>query len=389
MSESFVNEQNGGNVLSAVYNATKENFIKASKKELRLLSELEKECIETNIEGETTETTPAGKENPSLRSVSAKELFTMEVPVREMLLAPILPRQSISMVYARAGIGKTFCSMSIALAVASGSELFGKWSAPKKRRVLYIDGEMPLGMMQDRLKLLCGALNLDEIPETLSFITPDIQDYFMPNVGTKEGQALIEPFLEDTELVILDNLATLAPSFKDNDVSGWIPIQDWLLSLRRRGITTLLVHHASKSGSARGSSAKLDVLDMSLLLKRPLDYDPSEGCRFEVHFEKSRGLAGDAVAPFDVSLVSLEPGLYTWGVKSIKDILLERVAEMLEREMSERAICEELAPEGVTRRQVQKLRAELEKQGKVFPKSKGGWNTHKRGGKSTGTLAHT
>lgn len=50
-------------MLSAVYNATKENFIKASKKELTLISELEKECIETNIDGENQETTPAEEED--------------------------------------------------------------------------------------------------------------------------------------------------------------------------------------------------------------------------------------------------------------------------------------------------------------------------------------
>jgi len=47
----------------------------------------------------------------------------IDVPPREMLLAPILPERSLAMFYAPRGIGKSWLGLSIGLAVASGSSL--------------------------------------------------------------------------------------------------------------------------------------------------------------------------------------------------------------------------------------------------------------------------
>ena len=40
-------------------------------------------------------------------------------------------------------------------------------------------------------------------------------------------------------------------------------------------------------------SKREDILDTVLSLKRPDDYEPTEGARFEVHFEKCRGIYGE------------------------------------------------------------------------------------------------
>jgi RecA-family ATPase len=61
------------------------------------------------------------------------------------------------MLYAPRGIGKTLLGLSMGLAVASGGPLL-RWSVPNPRRVLYIDGEMPLACLQERLG--CIALGL-------------------------------------------------------------------------------------------------------------------------------------------------------------------------------------------------------------------------------------
>lgn len=59
------------------------------------------------------------------------------IPPREMLLSPIIPSQSLSMLYAKRGIGKTFLGLGIAHAITSG-HAFLRWEAPKSRRVLYV-----------------------------------------------------------------------------------------------------------------------------------------------------------------------------------------------------------------------------------------------------------
>jgi putative DNA primase/helicase len=61
------------------------------------------------------------------------------------------------------------------------------------------------------------------------------------------------------------------------------------LQLRRAGKSVILIHHAGKSGRQRGTSRKEDVLDTIISLRRPPDYSPDQGARFEVYYEKSLG----------------------------------------------------------------------------------------------------
>jgi hypothetical protein len=79
-------------------------------------------------------------------------------------------------------------------------------------------------------------------------------------------------------------------------------MQDLVLSLRRTGTTTLIVHHSGKGGQQRGTSRREDVLDTVISLRRPEGYEAPEGARFEVHFEKSRGFTGGDAIPFEASL---------------------------------------------------------------------------------------
>lgn len=59
---------------------------------------------------------------------------------------------------------------------------------------------------------------------------------------------IIDELLDGVEFVVLDNLSTLCRTGKENESESWIVVQQWILSLRRRNITVLLIHHAGKSG---------------------------------------------------------------------------------------------------------------------------------------------
>jgi putative DNA primase/helicase len=88
--------------------------------------------------------------------------------------------------------------------------------------------------------------------------------------------------------MILDNLSTLCTNGSESASDAWMPMQNWLLKLRRQGVTVLLVHHAGTNGRQRGTSRREDALDTIIALRRPEDYSPEQGARFEVHFEKLR-----------------------------------------------------------------------------------------------------
>ena len=69
-----------------------------------------------------------------LQVLNLQELLAREVAPREFVLEPILRQKDIAMVYAWRGVGKTYLSLAMAYAIASGSPLL-RWRAPVPRRV--------------------------------------------------------------------------------------------------------------------------------------------------------------------------------------------------------------------------------------------------------------
>ena len=59
-------------------------------------------------------------EDATFRPMTAAELLKMEIPLRRTLLMPWLPEKGAAMLYAPRGLGKTYLSLSVAYAVASG-----------------------------------------------------------------------------------------------------------------------------------------------------------------------------------------------------------------------------------------------------------------------------
>jgi len=280
-------------------------------------------------------------DGPGLRVLSLADFMNWPIPPREHLLYPVMPEQGLILLYAPRGLGKTYVALGMGLAVASGSKLF-TWDGRSPHRILYIDGEMPARAMQERLGKLVKSLNLpDEILSNFSLLTPDIQSRAMPNLATPDGQEALEPYLKDVDLLIIDNIATLCRAGRENDTESWLPVQGWLLDLRRRGLSVLIVHHAGKNGDQRGTSAKEDIMDTVINLRRPKDYQTEEGARFEVHLTKARGLSGSEARPFEARLCDDGEAL-SWLVKDIEDREAEAVRELLDQGMSIREIAREL-----------------------------------------------
>ncbi|MBS0518546.1 MAG: AAA family ATPase, partial [Proteobacteria bacterium] len=234
---------------------------------------------------------------------AAAELLTAALPPREAIVEPILAREGLAMLYGPRGLGKTFVALGLAWAAAAGGR-FLRWQASRPHRVLYVDSEMPAADMSRRLDMLGSA------PPGLSFMMASLSPAGLLDLGKPDGQRGFERCWgpHPPELLVLDNLSSLV-GLRSGDPDSWNTLQAWLLGLRRRGMAVLLVHHAGKDGTQRGTSRREDVLDLVLALRRPADYAPDQGARFELHFEKARGLHGEAVAPFEARLVTDGTGL--------------------------------------------------------------------------------
>ncbi|MGA7181412.1 MAG: AAA family ATPase [Thiobacillaceae bacterium] len=252
------------------------------------------------------------------KCVSLAALLKLKLPPREPMLSPWLTEQSIAMLYAWRGIGKTWLALCIGYAVATGGEVLG-WKAPRKYRVL-----------QSRLALIVNSFPDEPLEDGFRILTPDLQpDGIMPNLSDQAGQEVIDAHTEGIDLIIVDNLSTMARSGKENEGESWLPVQGWALRHRAQGRAVLFIHHSGKSGQQRGASRREDVLDTVISLKRPAEYQPDAGARFEVHFEKARNLTGDDAAPLEVALHS-EHDRIRWEWKSAENAVIERIADMVD-----------------------------------------------------------
>lgn len=285
--------------------------------------------------GYTVSDAPADSALKRFQVLTADELLAFTFPPRETVLTPWLPSKGLAMIYGPRGIGKTHLTLGCGYAIASGGR-FLRWSATEARRVLLLDGEMPAVVLQERMARIIEAANeAPPSPEFLRLLAMDLQEGSF-DLGNPADQRALEPDLAGADVVIVDNISTLARIGRENEAESWLPIQEWALEQRRAGRSVLFLHHAGKGGAQRGTSRREDVLDTVIALRRPQDYQADQGARFELHFEKNRGFHGDDAKPFEAAL-----GAGGWTMRDLADVDMARVVLLTGDGMSVRNIAEE------------------------------------------------
>jgi putative DNA primase/helicase len=198
---------------------------------------------------------------------------------------------------------------------------------------------MPLVALQERLQSI--AATAGEIAnDGFQLLAADYIESGI-NLSCEQGQQSVEDLLPETDLLILDNLSTLCGG-GENTSDAWLPMQQWLLRLRRKGLAVLLIHHAGMNGRQRGTSRREDALDAVIALRRPENYSPDQGCRFEIHFEKFRNrIDPAAAAPFEAKLETLLAAgrsVVRWTHHDLVPPVLKQAAELFENGLTVREV---------------------------------------------------
>ena len=267
-----------------------------------------------------------------LIAADVRDFLLMPLDELEYVIEPLLTMKGRGMIYSARGAGKTYVTMQIAQAIATGKQSCFVWNIPKARPVVYVDGEMHAAMLQERQR---GILKMNDgaVPEPgfLRLITRDLQKDSRPKINSKTGRDQIEAHLSKGDVLILDNLSALSPSSDEKETEDWAITEDWLSDLSWHGITTMFVNHAGKSGDQRGTSKREDLLDFVLKLRVPSDHSLDEGLRAEMHLTKLRGISPQAKwgQPFEVRLGIDEYGATTWISNPLRELLRDRARQML------------------------------------------------------------
>jgi putative DNA primase/helicase len=173
------------------------------------------------------------------------------------------------------------------------------------------------------------------------------------------------------KLLGLDNISSLAPGIDENKKLDWDPVNQWLLDLRFSGVSTVLFHHTNKTGDQRGTSAREDNIDTSIILLRPHDYRIEEGARFIVKFKKIRVSMKELKLLQDYEFRLLEiDNRVEWAWKSAKKKNQGEILRMIDEGMKQEDIASLI---GVSKGYVSQVKTKaikdghLSKDGKLTP----------------------
>lgn len=256
--------------------------------------------------------------------LSATDLAAREMSPRPVLLAPFLRTESLTLLLGPRGVGKSYTALGVARAVASGEPFLG-WQPSRPLKVAYVDGELSGYDLQQRLK------SFGPPPAKLEFVIGGMRGNRTPDLARgNHWEALWAPWLPDKgpSLLVIDSLSSLIGS-DGKEASAWTVTRRFLLYLRACGYSVLVVHDGSARGHARGSRRLEDVFDTILSLRRPDDYQPREGLRYELHFEKARGLHGSDVEPFEARMTIDAGGCAHWRREAAGSAEIHRMAGLL------------------------------------------------------------
>jgi len=292
--------------------------------------------------------------------LSADEIMAMDFPEKRKILNPWLSEQTIVLVAGWRGIGKTWFGLSVADAISRGMN-FGPWETITPVPCLYVDGEMAIQDIKERLGALDGSAG-QKRKEPLLFYS----DYYANFLKLPKANLLNAEWREhaketclerEVKLIVLDNLSSLTPGIDENSKQEWDPINQWLLDLRFNGISVIMLHHTNKGGGQRGTSGREDNIDMSILLENPSDYVIEDGCRFIPKFSKGRIKTADLPLITEVEFHLREKdGRLIWVYGPTKSRNKKKVLRLLSQDVPQNDIAKQI---GISEGTVSKIKKSL------------------------------
>ena len=215
-----------------------------------------------------------------LTFLNGHEFTIKDFPEPEYVLYPIVAKQQIRQVFAKAGTGKSLMMLHEMCAIASGYDFLNYKHSGKKTPVLYVEGEMDSSSIQKRLNDVEDAYEMEDKELNKKFIffaTLAIQkDMHFDSLTKEVGRLNVEITAQEIEkitkikpVIYLDNITALTV-MQEKEGAEWIELMHWLSRLRNRGSHVTFLHHPTKTGqTASGSNIKERSIDIDMKLTTP------------------------------------------------------------------------------------------------------------------------
>lgn len=270
----------------------------------------------------------AGEKEPKLQNllISWADLISRPTVKRPKILGEWLREGDFGYLYAPRGHGKTWLMMLIAYAISGGQEL-GLWEKGEGQpRTIYFDAEMNLPDVQARAQLI-GP----NAPNLMFLQSEEIYEKLKRglNIAEKSDQSALSEMLHDGDVLIIDNLSTASCGMPENDNDAFDQIKSWILELRNRRITVIIVHHAGRNGQMRGASRREDMAHWILSLKD--DSGDGEIKSWITSFSKCRNCQAMEAPPLKWTIQTVDGTLkHTCAPHSGPDAILALIKDGME-----------------------------------------------------------
>ncbi len=248
----------------------------------------------------------------------ASGLINKSFPPVKSYVENLINEYTGGLIWSKPGAGKTLLALSLIRCNQAGLAL-GSWQGITPTKTLYVDGELPISDIQERLPLIIPEVH--DLNDFSYFSCCYAERYGWPSMNLASGysrKALTDFILRHGyKLVFLDNVVSLIIGIDGNSQDEWSQINRWFLSLRAHGVAVIVLDHSTKDEkSFRGTGNKIDNMSLSLKLTR--DNKCFTHDRVTVTFDKGR-LAPELKRPFIVNFKRKPSGVYYWETEDIRE----------------------------------------------------------------------
>ena len=198
------------------------------------------------------------------------DLMTRPISKRKWLTDILVPENGIILVASTAGLYKTFTMLHLAVCLATGKPVFGKWTVPEPVKVLFVDEENTEMTLRERLGMLLKGMHIEFPCNNLCYLSQE-----GIRLDVKETFLRLKKFIVDHEIrcVIIDSFMDVHTR-SENDAQEMMSIFRALkASCKELNVSWIVIHHERKSSlgspsgtkeSIRGSSAITGAVDVGI-----------------------------------------------------------------------------------------------------------------------------
>lgn len=207
-------------------------------------------------------------------------------PPPNWLLEDLVSMGDVTLEVGPPGIGKSWVTLGLAVAIAQGWEHFLGRALKQDGRVLYVDSENPLDVVLNRLRRL--GLDEDGFGNMRYLWNSGIR------LDRDPTTFLDEAIDYEPTLIVLDSLTRLHTQDENNAGAMAALVNDSIQPLARStGAAVMLIHHDNKGGNPRGSSDIMASVDAALQARSMGENNP--GTFMLTQIKSRRRLHGDGL----------------------------------------------------------------------------------------------